>query len=71
MVSLPHDITEDDLRAHFIKFGDIEEIRIIKNKEENIMRGFGFVLFADRIGYTKVFEEGQEHVVKGKSVSFV
>lgn len=69
VVSLPHDVTENDLREHFVKFGDIEEIRIIKNKEENVMRGFGFVLFVDRIGYIRVFEEGASHVVKGKVVS--
>jgi len=68
VVSLPHDVTENDLREHFVKFGEIEEIRIIKNKEENVMRGFGFVLFVDRIGYIKVFEEGASHVVKGKVV---
>lgn len=68
VVSLPHDVTENDLQQHFVKFGEIEEIRIIKNKEENVMRGFGFVLFADRIGYIRVFEEGANHVINGKNV---
>ena len=74
-MSLPHDITEgistitqDDIRDHFQVFGDIEEVRIIKNKEENVMRGFGFVLFTDRVGYNRVFENGEIQMIKNKEV---
>lgn len=68
VVSLPHDITTDDLKRYFARFGEIEEVRIIKDKEVGTMRGFGFVLFQDRIGYIKVFEEGDFHLIKGKQV---
>jgi hypothetical protein len=33
------------------------------------MRGFGFVLFKDRLGYLRVFEYGEIHMIKGKQVS--
>lgn len=68
VVSLPHDITAADLREYFSQFGDIEDERIIKNKEEGTMRGFGFVLFYDRVSYLRVFEQGDHHVIKGKPV---
>lgn len=63
VVSLPHDISKDDLSKYFSRFGQIEDVRIIKD------RGFGFVLFSDRVGYIKVFEEGDFHMIKGKQVS--
>jgi hypothetical protein len=68
VVSLPHDISTDDLHRYFARFGCIEEVRIIKDKEVGTMRGFGFILFQDRLGYIRVFEEGDFHVIKGKQV---
>lgn len=50
---------------YFSQFGEIEDVRVIKNKEENIMRGFGFVLFYDRVSYNRVFENGEIHTVNG------
>jgi len=35
------------------------------------MRGFGFVLFVDRLGYTKVFEDGEIHNIRGKNVDLM
>lgn len=68
MVSLPHDICEADMESYFKQFGDIEDVRIIRDKEENVMRGFGFVLFKDRLSYNRVFEHGEIHQIKGKDV---
>lgn len=70
VVSLPHDIRKDDLQKYFSKYGEIEEVRIIKDKEANTMRGFGFILFTDRIGFIRVFEDGELHTIKGKQVVF-
>lgn len=70
VVNLPFDVTTDNLRAYFRRFGDIEDVRIIKNKEEGTLRGFGFVLFFDRISSIRVFEEGDYHLINGKQVFF-
>lgn len=32
------------------------------------MRGFGFVLFKDRLGYLRVFDYGETHMIRGKQV---
>jgi hypothetical protein len=32
------------------------------------MRGFGFVLFKDRFSYSRVFDYGETHMIKGKQV---
>ena len=68
VVSLPHDISVEDLKMYFSKFGYIEEVRIIKDKEVGTMRGFAFILFDDRLGYLRVFEEGDFHTIRGKQV---
>ena len=75
VVNLSHEITEgrlvltvDDLKDYFSQFGEIEEVRIIKNKEENVMRGFGFILFYDRVSYNKVFELSETHKINGRQV---
>lgn len=68
VVNLPQSIIQDDLKDYFSKFGPIEEIRIIKDKKGKSLRGFGFVLFYDRVSYLKVFEQGEVHLVKEAQV---
>lgn len=68
VVCLPYDITTEHLRDYFIQFGYIEDVRIIKDKEDGSMRGFGFILFYDRISCIRVFELGDYHVICGKQV---
>lgn len=70
VVSLPHDITTSDLRDYFKQFGAIEDVRIIKNKEVGTLRGFGFILFYDRVSFIRVFEQGDHHIIKGKQVCY-
>ncbi len=38
---------ENDLRDHFSVFGQIEECRLITDRETGRSRGFGFVTFTD------------------------
>lgn len=63
-----YEVIEGELKTYFEFFGEIEEVRIIKNKEENVMRGFGFVLFYNRVSYNRVFEYGETHTIRGKQV---
>jgi hypothetical protein len=39
--------TDDGLREAFSQFGDIEEAKVITDRETGRSRGFGFVTFAD------------------------
>ena len=71
VVSLPHDITTLDLKNYFYQFGQIEDVRIIKNKEVGTMRGFGFVLFHNRVSCIRVFDQGDYHLINGKQVLYV
>ena len=40
---LPYSVTEDDLRAMFVEFGKLEEVKIIKDRSSGQSKGFGFV----------------------------
>ncbi len=43
--NLGKEITEDDLKGHFSKIGDIFEIRLIRDEKTGESKGFGFVRF--------------------------
>jgi RNA recognition motif-containing protein len=40
---LPYSVTEDDLRAMFTEFGELESAKIITDKYTGQSKGFGFV----------------------------
>lgn len=42
--NLPFDVTEENLREHFAKFGEIDEVKLLK-KEDGKLLGCGFVQF--------------------------
>ena len=41
--NLSRDVIEDDLREAFQAFGRIESVSIIKDRSNNVSKGFGFV----------------------------
>jgi hypothetical protein len=44
--NLSRDVTEDDLRAAFQVFGALDSVSIIKDRSNNVSKGFGFVEMA-------------------------
>jgi RNA recognition motif-containing protein len=44
--NLSRDVTEDDLRAAFQVFGTLDSVSIIKDRSNNVSKGFGFVEMA-------------------------
>ena len=53
--NFPFDVSEDELREVFEKFGELNECRIIRNSEQR-SRGFGFVGFVENIDAAKAFD---------------
>ncbi|MCC5915880.1 MAG: RNA-binding protein [Cryomorphaceae bacterium] len=43
VASIPFRTSEDDLRSAFENYGDVSSVRIIKDRETQRSRGFGFV----------------------------
>ncbi|VDM15929.1 unnamed protein product [Hydatigera taeniaeformis] len=44
---LKRDVTTEDLREYFSKYGKIVDCEVVTSKDTNISRGFGFVTFDD------------------------
>ncbi|TRX93816.1 hypothetical protein FHL15_005198 [Xylaria flabelliformis] len=53
--NLPYDTTAEDLRTHFEKFGEIEEVHV-PSDAANKSRGMGFVLFHDPEAAVSAFQ---------------
>lgn len=45
--NIPKFVKEKELKEHFISLGDITDCRVVRNKETNESRRFGFVGFRD------------------------
>ena len=41
--NLSFDVTEDDVKESFASFGQVESVKLIKDKYSGASRGFGFV----------------------------
>ena len=57
--ALPLETSEEELRAHFQKYGQIIDLIVIKDKESKKSRGFGFVTFKDKQPLLDVTSEKQ------------
>lgn len=44
-VIVPKDMTEDDLRTEFEKYGEVENISVIKDKVTKERKGFAYVKY--------------------------
>lgn len=59
--NLPWSTTPEELSAFFSEYGEVISSRIIREKETNRSRGFGFVEVADEVAETIVAElDGKE-----------
>ncbi|CAI2049847.1 hypothetical protein SEUBUCD646_0I01140 [Saccharomyces eubayanus] len=54
---LPYDLNEIELQKHFAKFGEIEKIRIVKDKITQQNKGYAFIVFKDPISSKMAFKE--------------
>ena len=43
--NLPFDVQDEDLYTHFTRCGEIEFVRVVRDKKTNIGKGFGYVQF--------------------------
>ena len=56
--NLPYDMDEVALKGAFSQFGDISDAKIVKDRETNKSRGFGFITFSNH-------EEARRSLVMG------
>ena len=48
--SLSYDVTTDDLQSFFGQYGDIEETRLITDRETGRSKGFAFITYTSQNG---------------------
>jgi len=60
--------TEDDLRALFSEYGELEEVVIIVDKFSNRPKGFGFITFVNDEDATKAIAELNGHELSGRAL---
>jgi len=51
---LPSDATDDEVRAAFASAGELLEVRIMRDRVTQAVKGYGFIHFATREAYDKV-----------------
>ncbi|KAF0895294.1 hypothetical protein E2562_008604 [Oryza meyeriana var. granulata] len=65
---LPRDTTEEDLRELCDSFGEIHEVRLMKDKETKENKGFAFVTFTTKDGAQHAIEELHDKEHKGRTL---
>ncbi|KAK6796742.1 hypothetical protein RDI58_004443 [Solanum bulbocastanum] len=54
---LPLSLSEEDFKTYFEKFGTVEQVNLISDKETKTPRGFGFVTYDSEESVTHVLQE--------------
>ncbi|KAK9249138.1 hypothetical protein V1506DRAFT_527125 [Lipomyces tetrasporus] len=65
---LPYDATEQDLDDEFGRYGQIERIRIVRDKKSGKPRGYAFVVFAREKDMRAAYKEMNGVPIKGRKV---
>ncbi len=58
--NLPFSAREDDVEAFFEHYGEVESVRIIRDRRSRRSKGFGFVTYVDTLSATQALELNQE-----------
>ncbi len=66
--SLSWNTTEEDLKSLFAEAGEIEEVKIITDRETGRARGFGFVTFANSEDATTAIERFDGCELDGRNI---
>ena len=66
--NLPYNISEDDLKATFSEFGEVETVNIIKDKFSGQSKGFGFVEMPSNSEADKAIKALNDTDLKGRNI---
>ena len=64
--NLSHDLEQDEFRRHFSPFGEITEIFIIRDRDTQRSRGFGFITFATEAAAKKAIAVMNGSMIAGR-----
>ena len=66
--NLSRDVTEDDLRELFQPFGRLEEVTIVKDRYNNVSKGFGFIEMPEKAEAEAAIAALHRKELKGQSM---
>lgn len=66
--NLPFNVTEDQLKEIFEKYGEIKSLKLITDRETGRSRGFAFVEFAEKDSANNAIKEYNGQTLDGRSV---
>ena len=66
--NLSYDMTEDQLRAEFEKFGKVNSVRLVMNRYNGKSKGFGFVQMPDRAEAEKACAALNDNELMGRKI---
>ena len=67
--NLSNEVTEEDLKQAFEPFGEVESVKIIKDKYTNRSRGFGFVEMATKADGQSAIDGLNGKELKGRTLN--
>ena len=63
--ALPKNLSDGELKAYFVQFGEVEKAYVVKNPKTAKTRGFGFVVYKNIEDFEKVMAQ-EVHIIKDK-----
>ena len=66
--NLSYDVNEDDLRKHFAVFGEVASASVVKDKNTEKSRGFGFVEMLSKFEAQSAIEALNGKEMSGQTV---
>ena len=67
--NLSNEVTEEDLKQAFETFGEVESVKIIKDKYTNRSKGFGFVEMASKAEGQSAIDGLNGKEIKGRALN--
>jgi len=68
---LPYSVTEEDLKAMFTEFGQLESVKIIPDRSTGRSKGFGFVEMPSNSDADRAIKALNGKLVDGKSIKVI
>ena len=66
--NLPYTADEEEVRGAFAECGEIEAVRVVRERKTNAGKGFGFVTFKDRSGVMFALQQNGKVELDGKKL---
>jgi hypothetical protein len=63
---LPHGITDDEFKAYFSRYGEIEDCVVMHDRASGKPRGFGFITYKDDASIDLVLKHKFQHKIHNK-----